>query len=270
MRRLGILLLLAGAALGGGAVAWWLGGGQPQRQYLLDFEYRADPETGTSTMGHLLLFNPGRRPAVATVTVYFEDREPAELRLEVPPLTSRESNFGNWPVAPGQRFALTVASRERLVAQATVGWTNTLGDYAPTAKPRSGQGRHEAAKSFMAIPRLSTDCAIADGVVIDDPKGMWIKESEWAVILNPGDVPAEATLTIARDGALQEHRYSVPARRRLTVFMDPLVEPNRHYGMRLTSSRPVAAQWLRQVQETGSDAVMAFWSVPCTPLRDAR
>ena len=270
LRRLGILLLLAGGALAGGIAAWTLLSDGGQRQYLLDFDDVVDPGRGTSTMGHLLLFNPGPRPVAATVTVYFEDREPAELRLEVPAFATQESNFTGWPVAPGQRFSLAVASRERLVAQATVGWTNTLGDYSPTAATRSARGRRETAKSFMAIPRLTTDCAIADGLVLDAPGGLWIKESEWAVILNPGDRPAEVTLRQHYDGAIRERAYVVPPRRRLTVFMDPLVEPNRHYGLRLTSSRPVAAQWLRQVAWTDSDEVMAFWSVPCTPLAEPR
>jgi len=69
-----------------------------------------------------------------------------------------------------------------------------------------------------------------------------------------------------RGGKLREHLVEVAPRRLKRVFMDEIVERNRHYGVRFSSDHPVAAQWLRAVSWCDSPEVMAFWSVPCVPL----
>jgi len=232
------------------------------RQYLVDFEYLAESDTLFATMGHMLAFNPGPRDAELTVTVFYEDRDCTTFTLQAPAGKSTESNYTKWPIQPGVRFALQVESTEPIVCQATVGWTNTNNDYNPTAFTKSPHGVRECAKSYMAIEQLGRDWYLADGVVIDRPQHVWIRESEWALLLNPGAAPVHVTMAL-HAATRSEHQVEVPARRLKTVFMDEIVERNVHYGVHFTADQPIAAQWLRTVNWYDRPDLMAFWSVPC-------
>jgi hypothetical protein len=234
--------------------------------YLVDYEYALDSEALTGTMGHLVVLNPGPRVAELTVTAFFEDRETAVFELAAAPYASTESSFERWPVRPGDRFALRVESSEPVVCQATVGWTNTGNDYRPDAPTRSPRGVREAAKSYLSLTTLAEHWYLADGIVVDQPSRLWIRESEWALVLNPSDAPARVTMTLFGGGLLHDHVVDVAPRRLKRVFMDDVAARNRHYGVRFSSDRPVAAQWLRGVYWYDSPEVMAFWSVPCVPL----
>jgi hypothetical protein len=177
---------------------------------------------------------------------------------------STESNYSHWPIQPGTRFALKVESTEPVVCQSTVGWNVTLNDYGPKASTKSPQGLRECAKSYMAIPQLSRDWYLPDGIVIDMADKIYVRESEWALLLNPGDQSAAVTLALHYD-TIDEHTVTVPARRVLAVYMDDIARRNSHYGVHFSSDRPIAAQWLRQVAWYDRDEVMAYWSVPCVP-----
>jgi hypothetical protein len=233
--------------------------------YLIDYEYLVDAEHGFATMGHLLIYNPGERDADVTVTVYQEDQEPGQLHLRAAAQASTESNYTAWPVTPNHRCALKVESSEPVVCQATVGWTNTGNDYRPQAATTSPHGVRETAKSYTSIPALARTWYLADGIILNNPDQLWIRESEWAVLLNPGAHPAQVTLTLHDAGAARRHTVEVPPRRVRAVFMDPIAPSNRHYGVTFTSDQPVAAQWLRAVNWYNSKELMAFWSVPCVP-----
>ncbi|MBM3860080.1 MAG: hypothetical protein FJ395_10560 [Verrucomicrobia bacterium] len=239
---------------------------QQATHYLIDYEYILDREALVGTMGHLVVLNPGPRVANLNVTAFFEDREPARFNLKAAPGASTESNFENWPVQPGARFALRVESSEPVVCQATVGWTNTGNNYKPDAPTRSPRGIREAAKSYMSLTTLAKHWYVADGIVINMPGQLWIRESEWALVLNPSDEPALMTMTLLDGTKPRDHGIEIPARRLRRVFMDEIAPHNRHYGVRFSGNRPVAAQWLRAVYWHDSTEVMAFWSVPCVPL----
>lgn len=231
-------------------------------RYLIDFEYSYDAETGFATMGHLLAFNPGSREARLQVTIYFEDDEPASFGLVVPAGRCIETNYDSWPIEPNRsRFALQVDSTEPVVCQATVGWNNAWNNYAPDTVPLAPEGLRECAKSYLAHDRLSRESFVADGVVLDNASAMWVRESEWALLLNPGPEPANATLALHFDEPIL-HQVEVPSRRLVSVYLDDLVPRNKHYGVRFASDQPIAAQWLRTVSWYHRPDLMAFWSVP--------
>ena len=232
--------------------------------YLIDHEYIVDEERLYGAFGHLLAFNPGSRDAQLKITIYFEDRDPVAFDFVAPAGKSSETNYGKWPIEPNTRFALKVKSSEPIVCQSTNGWNVTLNDYAPNAATKSPLGIRETAKSYMAITELARLWYVADGIVIDGPEHMYVRESEWAVFLNPGDEPATVTMALHYDD-IDEHAVEVPARRLKVVYMDDVARRNSHYGVHFSSDQPIAAQWLRAVMWNDCDEVMAFWSVPCVP-----
>jgi hypothetical protein len=236
-------------------------------RYLIDFEYLFDDDTGFATMGHLLAFNPGSHDTNAHVTIYFDDDEPTSFDLPVPARQSIETNYGSWPVQPNRRFALKVDSIEPLVCQATVGWNNSWNRYDPATVPLAREGLRECAKSYMAHERLSRESFIADGIVIDRPETAWIREPEWAILLNPDAELATVTLHFHFAAPLT-HKVTVPPQRLVCVSMDDLVPRNKHYGVRFASDRPIAAQWLREVHWYDRPDLMTFWSVPAVSMAE--
>lgn len=235
--------------------------------YLIDYEYLFDKETLFATMGHLLVFNPGKRDAELRITIYFEDREPQTLSLTVPAKKSQETNYTSWPVKPDMRFALKVTSSEPVVCQATIGWINAGNDWSPGAKTKSPHGVREVAKSYMASNQLSKEWYVADGIVINR-NDLWIKESEWALILNPAEQSAQVKLLLYYEEKTDVYEVVVPPKRVKRVFMDDLATPNRHYGVRFLSDQPIVAQWLRAVNWYDSRELMTFWSTPGIPQPD--
>ena len=241
--------------------------GALKTHYLIDYEFVRDERKGHATLGHLLAFNPGSKPAHLAVTIYFEDQEPRQFSLEVPARQTLNSVYEDWPVEPNSRFALKIDSDEPVITQATLGWTNTMGDYTVGAPTNSPGGPRETAKSYMASPGLGTRCFVADGIVIDRPGVIWLKESEHVLLLNPGDTEAKAELVIYGGIYQESHKVRVPPRRLVTVSMDTLVTPNLLYSVQIDSNVPIAGRWLRTVSWYDSDELMAYWSVPCVPFK---
>lgn len=238
--------------------------------YLVDFAYEKDPTTRFATEGHLVVFNPGARDADLDVTVYFDDREPEHLHLAARAGASTESSFSDWPVHPGDRFALAITSSEPTLAQATMGWNNVGNDGTPTARAADGSRPRETATSYVAIPALAQRWYLPDGIVLDDAQKMWIRESEWAVLLNPGDTTAHVDLALFFKVFTRSHTVQVPARRVHALRMEDLVTlRNKHYGIRVASDLPIAAQWRRTVEWYDSPELMSFWSVPMMALNPA-
>jgi hypothetical protein len=232
--------------------------------YLIDYPYIHDEGRRHGIMGHLLVFNPGRRDASCTVTVYREHREPASFLFKAPARCSAETNYSSWPVQPGCKFALAVQADQPVCCQATVGWNNSLNDYSPAARSLSPRGVRETVISYTAITGLGKEWYLPDGIVIDMRERMWVRESEWAILLNPGDREAHVTLTVLGDTEAARS-IVVPPRRLFRLYMDDWVKRNVHYGAHFASDQPVAAQWLREVRWFDSDELMSSWSVPCVP-----
>lgn len=235
-------------------------------QYLVDFEHVEDTEQLIASGGYLLVLNPGAHPVPLDVTLYFEDRDPEHFALEARPGTTTWWPVREWPIVPHGRFALAVASSEPVIAQATLAWDNARGSYETGAETRSPKGVREAATSYVAIPALADRWFLPDGIVIDSPKAYWIRESEWTIVLNPGDEPADVTIGTFYRWFTRHHGVTVPPRRVTAVRMDDIVLENRHYGVRVSSDRPVAVHTHRTVYWYDSPEVMTFWSTPFAPL----
>jgi len=236
--------------------------GSGREHFLLDFQFIADPKNLFATMGYLVVFNPGDRPAEARETFYFEDRPPEARRITVPPRRNIVENFRRWPVRPNTRFAVRIESDADLVCQATSGWENTNNDERPGARTRDGAPPREAASSYVALRGTAREWLVADGIVIDAPAGTWVRESETALLLNPGASDAAVRLEIFNGGPTLVREVAVPALRLSAVEMDGIVPKNRNYAVRIRSDRPIAAQWRRDLFRAGSDEPMSFWSVP--------
>ncbi len=229
--------------------------------YLLDHEYLVDETTLHASMGHLLAFNPHDRDASLRLTFYYADREPTTCEQQAPAGKSTESNYTNWPVEPNTHFAVMVESDLPIVCQSTIGWNNSGNDYNTQARTHSPHGVRECAKSYMAISQLHQEWYLADGLVIDNPNA-YVRESEWAILFNPSQTPAEVQLTLYYNDIV-EQQVSIPAQRCCRIRMDDRVRVNKHYGIRISSDQPIAAQWLRTVKWSDDSELMAYWSVPC-------
>jgi hypothetical protein len=232
--------------------------------YLIDHNFVQNDEKMIGEFGHLLAFNPGDQDADLKITFYFEDQEPKELSMVARAGESTETNYSKWPVKPGTRFAIKVESTRPIACQSTVGWNVTLNDYGPHAKTRSPLGIRETAKSYMSITALNQEWFLPDGIVIDMPDNIYVRESEWALILNPGDQAANVTLALHYKD-IDKHSVTVPARRLKVVYMDEIARRNSHYGVHFMSDQPVAIQWLRSIAWYDRDELMGYWSVPCVP-----
>lgn len=128
----------------------------------------------------------------------------------------------------------------------------------------------ETAKSYLSVGEPARRWFVADGIILDAPSALWIKESEDALILNPGTAPARVELALHFQGSVIRHAVEVPARRLRRVAMDPLARANTNYGTAFTSDEPVVVHWRRAVYWYDSDEVMAFWSLPALPLAEPR
>jgi len=232
--------------------------------YLIDHNYTDDENAWQGEFGHLLAFNPWKEDAELKLTLFYEEREPESFMFLAPAGKSSETNYGKWPIKPGCRFGLQVESKIPIACQSTVGWNVTKNDYAKDARTKSPLGIRECAKSYMAIEHLSQDWYLPDGIVIDMPENIYVRESEWAVLLNPGDQAAEVTFNLHYD-TLSHYNVSVKPSRLKVVYMDDIVLRNKHYGVYFHSDQPVAVQWLRNVYWYERNELMAYWSVPCIP-----
>jgi hypothetical protein len=114
----------------------------------------------------------------------------------------------------------------------------------------------------MAISQLAREWFLPDGIVIDMADKIYVRESEWALVLNPGVTDAQVTLALHYKD-VDEHTVAVPAMRLKAVFMDEIARRNNHYGVHFISDQPVAVMWLRTVNWYDRDELMAYWSVPC-------
>jgi len=238
---------------------------EPARpHYLLDFGGPPQSQSDFRITGHLVVFNPASTEAHLELTLFFEDAEPRVVHQVAAPRASTGTESGAWGVPQGKRFAVEVRSDVPVICQATVGWTNTGGDYSPGARTSSPRGVRETSKSYLSIRELARRWRIADGIVLDGPQNLWIRESEWALVLNPGADVARVSLDLYGSGWTRRQEIEVPPRRLRAVYMDDVAPRNQLYGAELVSDSPIAAQWVREVRWYDSPEIMAFWSVPAT------
>lgn len=263
------LAAVAGAALLVAAILAWRSEtvvvrppGAARVHYLIDLPREHDAVARTSLDSHVLVFNPGAWPVAMEVTVYDEEGDPWTFPAVAAPRATTELELPPGPRPAARRLALRIASDRAVFCQATVGWTNTGGDYRPDAPTLSARGRREAAKSYLAVGEPARRWYLPDGMTIEAPWLTWIREREWLLVLNPGDVPAQVRLDVF-DGRLGETaEWTVPPRALRRFPLEGLAPWNRHYGARVAADVPVVAQWQREVYGTEEDGLMAFWSLP--------
>jgi hypothetical protein len=241
--------------------------GALRTQYVIDYDYRVDQETLHASMGHLLVFNPGDAVAELAITAYFEDRDPLTLTRAARGGATTEFNAAGLGLPLNNRFALRVRSSQPVICQGTEGWTNTGNEYDTSAVTKSPRGPRETAKSTMGISELARRWFVADGYVLLTHGRHWVRESEWALVLNPGERPAHVRLDLAQRATRRTHEVTI-SQRLAAIFMDEVAAHNEHYGTEFNSDEPVAVQWRREVYWTDSDEIMAFWSVPAVPLSE--
>lgn len=231
--------------------------------YFLTYnDYFANEKTGFGQLGHLLAFNPSDRDAMMGITVYFEDKDPLEFRLPAPPRSSTESNWEGWGNIPlGTKFAYRVECEIPLALQVTIGQNNTGNDYSPKAKGYPDKVRETVVGYRPGI--AAREHYLPDGLVIYNPKTCWVLEHEWLILCNPNAEAASITVeAMFKKGESQSFNLTLPAERIEYVFMDEKVPANRHYGCKVTSDRPVSAQWLRTVNWNDRAEMMTSWSIP--------
>lgn len=241
---------------------------QNTKQYFPDLELFLNQAGLQASVSHLVMLNLSAETVDVTATAYFENQPPLSFPLKAKPNQSTETNSLQWPVPANIHFGLILESKLPLVCQVTTGWNNTNHQYGPDAVTQSPKGKRETARSTNAITRLRRTWAIADGIVLDAPTGLWIKEDEWLLLLNPGKEPAHVRLDLMGPTQTPVPEIMVPAERLKRVQMSGLVVPNQNYGVRVTSSNPIAVQWLRHVYWYDSDELMACWSIPGVPLNE--
>jgi hypothetical protein len=229
--------------------------------YLLYHSYREDRSTGFGEFGHLLAYNPAEADTDMRLTFYHEDQDPSEFLMRAKGGTTTESNYLQYPLKQPVRFAIQVDSAIPLVCQSTVGWNNVANDYRGVHEvdPR----HRETVISYTAITALAREWYHPDCIVINSPSTIWVREPENLIVLNPSAVPAAIKVDMAfDDGSRRKAEFVIQPQRLLYVSMDDIAIPNVHYGVKLTSDQPVAAQWQRIVKWYNSEEIMAYWSVP--------
>jgi len=203
------------------------------------------------------VFNPTKRDAGITMTLYYEDQDPTQLKLQVPAQSRRAFHLANYEdVVKNKRFGARILSTEPVVVQPTVGY------YGP-------EDKHDwytrGMTSTLAATALSKVWYYADGVIIDRPNQR-LKESEWAFLLNPNKSDAEVTLTAYYDDQTKGvSRFNLQAERLKAVFLDDVLIKNKGYGARFVSTQPIVVQETREIWEENRIVKRSAFSVVACP-----
>lgn len=234
------------------------------RYYLLYNRYLADEKTKIGQLGHLLAYNIGVADAQLDLTVFYEDCEPDHLKLPARAGKSNESNWESWKmVKPGKNFSYMVESPEPLACQVTIGQNNTANSYL--FSPGLRQDYREAVLAYAAIDRLANNWYHADGIVINQPDKIWVRESEWLIVLNPYEAQVGIEIQMHHREGTKVHKTILEPKRSRYIYMDEIVTQNSNYAAHVVSDRPIAAQWLRTVNWFDRAEMMSYWSLPLIP-----
>jgi len=209
----------------------------------------------------LCLMNPGDQVAHVTITVFYEDMEPRECALTIPPrrASQRPLHAVAGLIEHNKQYGLRVRSTAPIVAQ------ETRGEYEPGDPVTNAMG------STMLQPgplgERDKELYYADGIIL---AGGVLEESEWLSVLNPNREEAMVKLTIyySKDSEPSSYEFSVPAERVGCVKMDnlPMVPKNQLFSVKIESSVPVAAEEVRRAYEKGHySCARSMFTVMCVP-----
>ncbi|HEX9014641.1 MAG TPA: DUF5719 family protein, partial [Chloroflexota bacterium] len=163
----------------------------------------------------LLMQNPNTVPTTVTITFYKDDGTTATQKMLIPHV-SRESLMVDL-VLPDSNMGMKVEADQPIVAERAV-YKNRV-----------------AGSDSIGATDLSTTWYLAEG----NTKGDF---DTWLLMMNPNDGASTATVTYLReDGDPVVKKYTVPARSRMSVYVDQEV-PDSRLGMKIESSLPIVAE----------------------------
>jgi hypothetical protein len=195
----------------------------------------------------LYLFNPDRERLVnATVRIYFEDRPPREFERVAQPWEKLRTpmHLNPWReyVGVNTPYALRVTSDRPVFPHVTRGEYESWDEHNPTAM--------YGITLYRGPLTDETTWCYAEGFWQDSEEHPW-REEEWIHVLNPGDTPADATVTFFLDTGPVERPVGVGAERIALVRVETLgvVPSGTHYGVRVEATVPVVVQQTRRTFE---------------------
>ncbi|MHB0870533.1 MAG: hypothetical protein ACYC66_09465 [Chloroflexota bacterium] len=178
--------------------------------------YFAEGGTASNFESWLLMQNPNKEPASATVTLFREDGSTVTHKMLIPHV-SRASLLLN-QLVQGSPVAARIEADRPIVAERAV--------YKEKGK---------AGTVSMGATALSKSWYMAEGVT----RGGF---DTWLLMLNPHDVPATATVTYMKeDGGTYQRGYLVPQRSRLSVYVNQET-PNTRVATMVQSDLPIVAE----------------------------
>lgn len=178
--------------------------------------YFAEGSTTSSFETWILMQNPNKEPATATLTFYKEDGSTVVHTMLIPHV-SRASLLVN-QVVPEASVGAKIEADRPIVAERAV--------YKDKGK---------AGTDSMGATTLSKNWYMAEGIT----RGGF---DTWVLLLNPNDVVANATLTfMAEDGSPVTRKYVLQPRSRVSVYVNPEL-PNARVATQVESDLPIVAE----------------------------
>ncbi|MDI6830863.1 MAG: DUF5719 family protein [Actinomycetota bacterium] len=183
--------------------------------------YFAEGTTRAGFETWLCLANPGSTDAETRVDLFTSDGDLVTIRCTVPAWKRYTINV-NAAVGPGKDVAVKVESGQPVVAERPM---------------------------YFSYRGVWDDGHIAVGATA--PREEWYFAEgttragfeTWICLANPGDEDAAARLTYHfADGEDMEQEIAVPALRRVTVPVNPVVGPERDVAVEVRSDRPIVAE----------------------------
>jgi hypothetical protein len=177
--------------------------------------YFAEGSTRPGFDTWILMQNPNLVPATATITFFKEDGTTVTHKMLIPHV-SRESLMVNL-VVPDAAMGTRIETDKPIIAE------------------RAVYKDKKAGADSMGATALSKTWYLAEG----NTKGDF---ETWLLMMNPNDTAATATVTyLVEDGAPVVKKYTVPARARVSVYVDQEV-PNARVGAEIESDQPIVAE----------------------------
>ena len=164
----------------------------------------------------LLLQNPNKEPATATITLFKEDGSAVTHKMLIPHV-SRASLLVN-QLVPNASVGAKIEADKPIVAERSV------------YKDKGKTGTNS-----MGATALSKTWYMPEGVT----RGGY---DTWLLMLNPQDVPGTATVTYMKeDGTTVVRRYLLEPRTRISVYVNEEV-PNARVATKVESDLPIVAE----------------------------
>lgn len=163
----------------------------------------------------ILLMNPNPSPATATVSFLKEDGSVEKRDFQLKP-TSRLNVFAN-RIVSGVAFSTMVEADLPIVAERATYFNG-------------GKGGHGS----VGMPYAARRWYLAEGFT----GGM----DTWILLMNPGSVPAQATVTFMKEsGETVSRTYSLKPTSRLTIYANGIV-PGVSFATRVEADQPIVVE----------------------------